>query len=344
MSRPGESLRQLATRVFSERSRRRLIEPAIADLQAEFAAARRAGSRWRALGALVAGYSSVVKVVVIAISSDLRYEAFTWAPEERAGARRGVRVAVITTTAATALTIVRTLSQFTFHTDFPGWNPVALDLVVRAGLGVYLLPSTLALTVPLGLVLGTAWTLRGTARTRKLGVAALVVAVTCSLGMFMNIAWVTPEANQAFRQIAISRYFHWDADRPLARGDNELTLSVIRERIALARQFGLPQTPRFFETLYHKKLAITVAALPMIGVILALALRRRWDGARLMAGAIGVFALYYASLWSSAYVNAIFSTPPIVAAWLPNGLFAAAAILLAAAPSRATSWRPRAQA
>ena len=344
MKRPGDRLRRLTTLVFSERNRRRLIDPAIADLQAEFATARRAKSRWRALHALAIGYFSIAKLLLIAACADLRHEAFTWQPEERAMARRGVRVAIITTTAATALTILRTLSRFTFHSDFPGWNPVIWDLIMRAGLGVYLLPSTLALTVPLGLVLGTAWTLRGAARTGKLGVAAMVLAVTCSLGTFVNIAWLTPEANQAFRQIAIARYFHWDEDRPLARGDNELTLPVIRERIALARQFGLPQNERFFRTLYHKKLAITVAAVPMLGLILALAFRRQWDGVPLIAAAIAVFALYYAGLWSTTYANAIFNAPPIVAAWLPNGMLAAAAIVLAAVPRDSTSWRSRARA
>ena len=342
MNHPGDGLRQLTTRFCSERNRRRLLDPAIADLQAEFAAARRGTSRWGVPRALASGYVSVAKVLVIAICGDLRHEARSWQPAERALARGGIRVAVIMTAAATALTIIYTLSKFTFHAEFPGRNPVAWALIMRAGLGIYLLPSTLALTLPFGLVLGTAWTLRGTARTGKLGVGAMVLAVACSLGMFVNIAWLTPEANQAFRQIAVARFFHWDEDRPLTRGENELTLAVLRERIAVARQFGLPQNARFFETLYHKKLAITAAAVPMIGVLLALAFRRKWNGAPLIAAAIAVFALYYTGLWTSVYANAIFSAPPIVAAWLPNGLVAAAAILLAAAPRAPTS--PRAAA
>ena len=94
MTRPGDRLRHVASRVCSERNRRRFVEPAIADLQAEFAAARRGGSRWLALRALAAGYLSVGKVVIIATCGDLRDEARTWQPEERAGARRGALVAI----------------------------------------------------------------------------------------------------------------------------------------------------------------------------------------------------------------------------------------------------------
>ena len=332
MSRPGDRLRRLSARVTSERNRRRLVEPAIADLQAEFAAAQRGGSRWRALPVLVAGYLSVVAVLVIAACGDLRREAATWQPDERAGAWQGARVAAVVTTATTVLSIVLIVAPISASFAMPGWHPWLAYLRVRMWFGLYLLPSTLALTVPLGLVVGTAWALRGAARTGKVGAAAAVLATVCSLGMFVNIAWLTPQSHQTFRQIAISRFFHWDEDRPLARGDNELTLSAMRERIALARQFGLPKTPRFFETLYYKELAQTVAALPLVGVVLALAYRRRWDGAGLVIAGALMFVLYYMGLRSTPYTNAIVGTPPIVAAWLPNGLLAAAAILLAAAP------------
>jgi hypothetical protein len=333
MSLSGDRVRRLTAPLFSERNRRRLIEPAIADLQAEFVAAQRAGSGWRTLRALVAGYLSVAKVLVIAACSDLRHEGFAWQPEERAGVWQGVRVAAAVTTATTVLSIVSIVASISTSFAMPGWHPWLAYLRVRMWLGLYLLPATLALTVPLGLTLGTAWALRGAARTGKLGAAAAVVAAVCSLGMFVNIAWLTPHAHQTFRQIAISRFFHWDEDRPLARGDYEFTFSALRERFAAARQFGLPRTPRFFETLYYRELAQTVAALPMVGVVLALAYRRRWGGAGVVVASVLVIALHYAGLRSSPYTNAIFGAPPIVAAWLPNGMLAAAAMLLAAAPT-----------
>ena len=342
MNRPGDRVRRLATRLCSERTRRRLIDPAVADLQEEVVAARRTGSPWRTWRALGAGYVSIAKVLAVAACGDLRDEALTWRPEERAGAWRGVRIAVATTSVATVLWVVPIVSRFSFQTTALDWDPRLVDLATRVVLGVYLLPSTLALTVPLGLVLGIAWTLHGAVRTRKVGVAALVLAAICSVGMFINLAWLTPEANQAYRQIAIARYFHWDEDRPLARGPNELTLTVVRDRLQAARQFGLPQNVRFFETLYYGKFATTVASLPMVGIILALAYRRRWERRGLTVAAAGVFALYYAGLWSSGYATAILGAPPLAAAWLANAMCAAAAMLLAVAPRRPTSSPSRA--
>jgi len=332
MSRPGDRLHRLATRVCSERTRRRLIDPAVADLQSEFAAARRTGSRWRTLTTLGAGYLSIAKVLAIAACGDLRDETLTWRPEERAGAWRGIRVAVVTTAAATLLFVVPSVSGFHFETAALDWHPRLLDFAVRVLLGLYLLPSTLALTIPLGLVLGLAWTLHGAVRTRKVGVAALALAAVCSMGMFVNVAWLTPEANQAFRQVAVARFFHWDADRAMARGDNELTLSAILTRMEQARTFGLPHTPRFYETLYYQKLSVTVAAVPLVGALLTIAFRQRWGRWRLTAAAIGLSSVYYVALTSSTYINAVFGAPPIVAGWSAAAACALAAGVIALMP------------
>jgi len=340
MSRPGDRVRRLATHLCSERARRRLIDPAVADLQAEVAAARRTGPWWRSLRTRGAGYLSVAKVLAIAVCGDLRAEASTWQPEERSAVRLGVRVAAGTITIVTALLIAKTLSQFTFNA--PGLDPDWAGLFIR--LAWYLIPSTLAMTVPLGLALAVAWTFHGAARTRKLGAAALVAATLASAAMFVNVAWLTPEANQAFRQIAVARFFHWDEDRPLARGDNELTLSALRTRMEQARTFGLPRTPRFYEALYYQKLSVTVAAVPLVCAVLGIAFRRRWGRGRLTAATIGLFGVYYLALTSSTYINAVFVVPPMVAGWSATATCALAAVVIALLPARrgATSSRARA--
>jgi lipopolysaccharide export LptBFGC system permease protein LptF len=330
MRRPGDGLRRLAGRVCSERTRRRLIDPAVADLQSEFADARRTGSRWRTLTTLGAGYVSLAKVVAIAAVGDVREHASAWQPEERSAIRRGVGVAAGTITIVTALLIANTLSQFTFTVNVPGLDPDWTALFIR--LAWYLIPSTLAMTVPLGLALAVAWTFHGAARTRKLGAAALVAATLASAAMFVNVAWLTPEANQAFRQIAVARFFHWDEDRPLARGDNELTLSALRTRMEQARTFGLPHTPRFYQTLYYQKLSVTVAAVPLVGALLAIAFRQRWGRWRMTTSAIGLSTVYFVALTSSTYINAVFAAPPIVAGWSAAAACALAAGVIALMP------------
>jgi hypothetical protein len=323
MTRPGDRLLRLAQRICSERTRRRLIEPAIADLQAETASAR-PGSRWLAARTHTLGYASVAKVMAIAACGDLLHEATSWRPEERAGVWRGARTALAATIAATIAWEANVMSDVrwmvTESSDGSGWA----GLFTQAVMGVYLAPSTLVLTLPLGLVLFVAMTFQGTARTAKLAIATITLAMLCSAAMFANVAWVTPEANQAFRQITFSRL---QPGTVLARGDNELTLSVVRARLKAARELGVADDVRLLERLYHQKLAIASAALPMVGLLLALAFRHNFSRARLTLVAAGLCLTYYAGLELTTGASAL-GVPPIVAAWWTNGVCATMAIAL----------------
>ena len=317
MNRPGARLQRLAAAVCSERARRRLIDPAVADLQAEVSAARRTGSAWRALHALGAGYVSIAKVLAIAVGGDLRAEASTWQPEERAAARRAVLVAFVATAVATAAFVALPISTG------PDW----------AVLGLYLAPSVLPITVPLGLMLAIAWTLHGAARTRKLAVAGMVVAALCSIAMFANLGWLTPEANQAYRETRFAQVFP-GRDAP-PRGFFELTWSGMHARLREARATESPHEVRYLEVAYHKKIAYTVAPLAMVGVILALAFRRRWGRGRLMAAAGGVAMAYLLVSEAFSFVGADLNAPTVVIGWAATALCAAAAVVLLATSSRA---------
>jgi hypothetical protein len=323
MSRPGDGVRWLATRVCTERTRRRLIDPAVADLQSEFAAARRTGSTRRTWWTLAAGYQSIAKVLAIAVCGDLWVEAVTWQAEERAGARRGGLVAIAATVIGTALFVAMQVQVR--GTVSPDW----------ALLSLYLTPSTLALTVPPGLVLGVAWTFHGAARTRKLAVAAMVVTVLCSAAMFANLGWLTPEANQAYRETIVPREFR--DTTPLPRGFHELSWAGMRARLREVRGVESPSEVRFYEASYHRKLAITVAPLALVGVMLALAFRRRWNRGRLMGAAMLLAFAHVLMLLIDMRVGASLSAPPIVIGWAGTALCAATALLI-------TLLRPRARA
>jgi hypothetical protein len=129
MTRPGDRLRRLATRLCSERTRRRLIDPAVADLQAEAANARR-NSPWLTALALTRGYLSIAKVMAIAACGDLLHEATSWRPEERAGVWRGARTALAATIVATiafetyAMSGVRWMvTESSDGSGWPGYSP-----------------------------------------------------------------------------------------------------------------------------------------------------------------------------------------------------------------------------
>jgi hypothetical protein len=231
MRRPGDRLHRLAMRVCDERSRRRLIDPAVADLQAEFTAAQRAGSGWRAMRVLATGYLSILKVLFIAAAGSVHAEARTWQPEERAGARRGALVAVLATTLVTWLLV--TVHERSIPTP---WTWI-----------VYLVPSMLTVSLPFGTLLGAAWSLHGGGRTRKMGAAIVAAAILCAIAMFANIAWVVPDANQAFRQRAFALVQGRETVAPVARGLHELSMPALRARIAEELNAGRPHRARAAE-------------------------------------------------------------------------------------------------
>jgi hypothetical protein len=295
----------------------------VADLQAEAANARR-NSPWLTALALTRGYLSIAKVMAIAACGDLLHEATSWRPEERAGVWRGARTALAATIVATIAFETYAMSgvrwMVTESSDGSGWP----GLFTQAVMSIYLAPSTLVLTLPLGLVLFVATTFQGTACTAKLAIATVTLAMLCSAAMFANVAWVTPEANQAFRQITFSRL---QPGTVLARGDNELTLRVVRARLKAAQKLGVANDVHFLERLYHQKLAIASAALPMVGLMLALAFRRNLSRARLTLVAVGLCVMYYAGLELATDASAL-GVPPIVAAWWTNGACTTMAIAL----------------
>ena len=62
MKRPGERLRMLASRVCQPHAMERLIDPVLADLQCEYAAAQTRGQVWRGRWIRLAGYVAFWKV------------------------------------------------------------------------------------------------------------------------------------------------------------------------------------------------------------------------------------------------------------------------------------------
>jgi len=319
MTRPGERLRRLAARVCSERTRQRLIDPAVADLQAEFAAARRNGSVWRRVRILGAGYLSIAKVLIIAAGADLRESATTWQREEASRARRGAWVALGIITAATVLLELPLLGSLEIGTG----------VGERLRLATYLAPSNLALSVPLGLAIATGWALHGATRTRKVAAAALVTAAALSVLMFVNLAWLTPDANQAFRVTVMAH--HDPPAPPPVRGDGELRWEDLRTRLRQARDAADGDVWQL-ETLYYRKWSMSAAPLAMVALVVALAFRRPWTRVGLTGVVCGVYAAYYALLLSTFPLAQRGVAPPMVLEWAGTALCLAAAVAI-------TSWR-----
>jgi lipopolysaccharide export LptBFGC system permease protein LptF len=320
MNRPGDRLHRLATILCTEPTRRRLIDPAIADLQSEFAVARRVGSARHRLRALATGYVSVVKVLVIAICGDLRVAATTWTSGEAASARRGAVIALAVTTAATAVLTIPVIEQM----------PEA-DL----GLVVYVVPSALPLSLPLGLAIASAWMLHAAVRTRKVAAAMLLAALLTSTALLVNFEWVIPDANQAFRALVVAKY-----DPPVAspaRGANELRAWELRERVHQARNSGHESQARWLELTYYRRWSMVATPVAMVALMVALAFRRRWTRRALTSVAFGIYLAHYALFMYAFTLAQLGVARPIVIGWAGTFLCLAAALLTTSWPARAAA-------
>jgi lipopolysaccharide export LptBFGC system permease protein LptF len=294
--------------------RRRLIDPAVADLQAEVSAARRTGSAWRLARALGAGYLSLAKVAVLAVCGDLRAGVTTWEHDEADRAGRGVLIAIAIIAVATALL------------ERPFFDTISHEIgaAERARLAAYLAPMALPLSVPLGLAVATAWILHGPARTRKVAAVALLTGLLASAAMFVNIGWVTPDANQAFRQAAFSQP---GMPAPV-RGDNELRFGDLRAELDRARDAGRVDDVRHLESLYYRKWSVSVAPFAIVSLMIAAGFRRVWTRAGLIAVACAAFAAFYALVAYSAPLAERGLAQPVVLEWAFNALCAAAIIAI----------------
>jgi lipopolysaccharide export LptBFGC system permease protein LptF len=322
MTRPGTRLRALAVHLFDASTIERLIDPAIADLQHEHESAVRSGHHWRARAIRIAGSLAFWKVVAVRIASASARQP-AWATADGGAIGRTVRFAGIATTLFTALFVWVPLRQAL------AMLRLGNDSLVR--LTVYLVPQALAVAVPMGTVFGM---LAGGVRTRGGRRVSVLLMFGASLTMLIFAGWLMPEANQAFRETMFALINGFDGR--LTRGVNELTLADLRSKDPYQ---------------FHFRLALAAAPI-VLGIFslgLATALRRTlaWV-AGLMAVTIGFS--YYVLLYNArdlslgtAWFAHGYRLPAALAAWLPNLVFAAAALLLhlrTRAPSAADPSRP----
>jgi lipopolysaccharide export LptBFGC system permease protein LptF len=92
---------------------------------------------------------------------------------------------------------------------------------------------------------------------------------------------------------------------------------------------------RALEVALYRKLALSVAAPPLVGLLLALAFRRRWGRGRLMAAAIATFAAYIVVDGAAQLFGARLGLPTLVIGWSATALCAVATVLITSSRSRA---------
>jgi hypothetical protein len=187
MRRPGDRLRAFAARVFDARAMERLIDPVIADLQAEHGAAVRAGRMWTSRWVRLAGYAALLKIVVVCGWIGAMPAKHEWTANDRRGLVRVIGFSVVPVMGITILLELTPLMQ--------SMNSRSVD----AGVVLTLIPQALAVAVPVGAMLGIPFGLRDGVLSRRLSRAIVVLSIICSAASFANLTWMVPSANHSFR-------------------------------------------------------------------------------------------------------------------------------------------------
>ena len=308
MKPPGLRLRALAARFCSAQTMERLVDPVVGDLQLEYAAALRNGILWLARWRWLEGHAAVARVLLSAALATTAHTLSTWSPGERTLLRRTGMVFGMTTIFLTSILV---------YTEMQHW----LDEVEAAWLTIYVIPSTLTLSIPFATALAIAAGIDRERVTQKCILALLVAALACSVVMFADIAWVVPDSNQAFRETAFHGFesrarLHSErvSGKSPARGEREMSLSELRRQISLR-----PDQQRRLAMTYHMRFSISAAPLILATLALAMAVRTRRMTRRAVVPIAFGLCIAYLMLLMEANRAGIWTMWPVpLVAWSPN--------------------------
>jgi hypothetical protein len=313
MKRTGARLRAIAARLCSAATMERLIDPALADLQAEYEDARRAGRRWQSRWIWALGHAAFFRMIALH-GGHCALDLFRGMPgEER---RTVIRMSAVRLTIVGLVTGVLAAPPLLRHAAGSHPDP--------AMLAIYLIPQALPLSIPVGLTFGIFWNLGRIPASRRLRTLVLLIATAISIVSFTILAWVMPASNQALR-VSI-------AGGAVARTATELTLRelgrALDQRTATPATFS-PAATRSLALDYHTRWALACA--PLVLAIFALVLTARGTRGSLVLGLIATAAI--AGYFVILVIARGSALPGPAAAWAPN----TALLILSVAASRRRS-------
>ena len=322
MMRGSRLIRAALRRVCAPGTSLRLIDPILDDIEVERVDALRAGRRWRARWIVFAGYGGFCRALTL--------HALVSTPRTLADlSTRTVGVALLCFVFFTFLLTLPPLATAA--------SPRHVSDVLR--LAVLLLPQAIPLTIPLALSVGIVhgwarWSAQKPSMRRMLMVALVASAVSLA-----TREWLMPAANQAFRTTVAGRDLPrglaerslLDLHRPLRRfsgvADADAMAAAIRE-VAGDR----PMSPEALSLVLHQHLVLCAsgAVVGLLAIAIAGAIRCVSIARAVFVAFLGLYVLAFFSM-ATAVDHLLLR--PAVAAWLPSGYIAAAALV---------SWRIRA--
>ena len=316
MTRRGDRLRACAARLFDARTMARVVDPAIADLQAE-------------RPSLVA-YVAVLKVIVLCGLGGSMPMFQSWSDDDRATLRRAAGVCVV---ALPLLTAFIAWPLFRFGALSGRAGPV--------GVALTLLPFALGLSVPMALTFGIAFGLGGRMVSRRLVQAVILVALVSSFASVVNAGWIAPAANQMFRVARASEV--GIAPESLRPNASEMSSPELRQHIRQVTATGQASAAeiRTLEMTYASRWAMAFSpialAMFMLSVVAWPSMRRWFAG---ISALVAVLGYYGAGNFGRSVMLAGDTSAFLVGAWLPNAVFVALAGALLALSARRQGARP----
>jgi hypothetical protein len=281
----------------------RVIDPLIADLQREHADAVRHGRMWRSRWIQIAGWLTFFKVLAVCAGTHLT-TVERWTRDDRKSLIRAAVISAITAVVITVLLVSRSAEDLPKVLLHP--SPKRL---------LYLAPYPFVAGIILGETLGIVLGLGGRLLSRRLVGTAIGAALICSAIVFIDVGWVAPAANTAYRMTVFG-----DADPTPGVGEQSLTalsrqIDQFGRDPALAH-FGFPLALSFD---YHRRVALSFSPLmfTLFALTMAGCFRRRW-----VLG-IAASATFFVYGWLVITVRPWdINLPAFAAAWLPNATIA----------------------
>jgi lipopolysaccharide export LptBFGC system permease protein LptF len=297
MTRPGDRVRSVASRLFRSETMERVIDPVLADLQCEYGEARAHGLLWRARLSLVRSYFGFARALLW-LGARTACRPLVEGPRSEAA-----RTCLVSVFASAIVTIALVIPPLVNGHWWQG------DVAFGARLSVTLVPQALPLSLPAGLCVAVLWARRGTRVTwRGLG-TWLAIAIAFTLVVWVSLEWMTPQANRAFREMVAARLGVSGRTLALEPGMNEVGLSRLAQR-------SDPAAVHHYQLLWA--LCFAPASLSLLAFGLAGYVRR---AASALALAMGLSLSYMASMWIIDALTAGSRLPSFVDAWVPNLMF-----------------------
>jgi hypothetical protein len=312
---PGRTLHRLATHICSAKTLERVVEPAIADLQKEYAGADRV---WRRAWVLLTGYIAIVKVIAIC--------AVTISPVSDHERRELVRALVWS--GAMFLVIGILLTALPMYTHSHG---------LRRLRAMSILAQAVPLAIPLGIAFGLAFGLSARVTT-NLAKIALVGALTASTLSLCVLVWVMPAAHQSFTESALrqarSRGYDGPARTSFQKGHSQMSVAELRAAVAHFSADGEPRIARRYAFGLHQRFSLAAASVAFASMLLVLrADARAVRGGFALVACVIYWVLMFTGEWGSR--RGYLALP--LGAWLPNIVLIACAILVACSRSSRSS-------